>query len=167
MLPISLASKVIGSEIEIGSAVNGARGLVFDVDALVARGVEVTWLVVFGVDDTDDATLGVDDTEVGDGTGMEGTVTFGAVAVVGVGVATLGADDEAPAGTKPTKSAAARATPLPTAPSVVRRFRLKALLLLVIDGCDVVTMYRKRIRTRLLRPNLPEGKHPKPPCRSN
>jgi hypothetical protein len=94
----------------MGSAVSGANGLVFEV---VAFGVEVTLVVAFGVD-----------------AGGAGVVTFETVGVVTFGVDV--GDDAAPAGTKPMKSAAATATPLPTAPtapSVVRRFRLKALLL--------------------------------------
>jgi hypothetical protein len=55
-------------------------------------------------------------------------VTLLVLVVVAAGVATFGVevDDAAPAGTKPTNSAAANAVPPAIAPSVVRRFRLKA-----------------------------------------
>jgi hypothetical protein len=123
---------------EMGSAVSGANGFEFEVDAF---GVDVTLVVAFGVAVT---AFGV-------ATAGAGVVTFGAVVVVGAGVITFGAvgvvtfgvavvDDAAPAGTKPTKSAAAMATTLPTAPtapSVVGRFRLKALLLLVVEQWSV------------------------------
>jgi hypothetical protein len=85
-----LPNNVIGSEMEIGSAVSGANG--FDGAVGAAAGVLLTLAV--------------------------GMVTFGVV-------------DAAPAGPNPTKRAAARTTPLPMAPSEVRRFRLKVLLLFV------------------------------------
>jgi hypothetical protein len=131
MPAISLPSNVIGSEIETGSAVSGASGLLFDVVELVARGVDVALLVACDVFKTFDVE--VEDPAAGVAAGVV-VATFGVTAVTvdvpGVGVTTFGEEDEAPAGTNPTNNAAARATPLPTAPSVVRRFRLKALLLL-------------------------------------
>jgi hypothetical protein len=96
MLPISLPSKVIGSESEMGSAVNGVSGLLFDVEPLVVFGGTVAMLEARGVEVALE-TFGV--TAAGAGAG----VTFGVVGAVatgalGVGVATLGVDDAAPAG---------------------------------------------------------------------
>jgi hypothetical protein len=94
----------MGNEIETGSATSGANGFEFEVVLLAAFGVDATLLVLVVA---------------------AGVVAFG---VVTAGVATFGVevDDAAPAGTKPTNSAAASADPPAIAPSVVRRFRLKA-----------------------------------------
>jgi hypothetical protein len=95
---ISFPRRLIGREIDTGSAVRGANGLAFEVVLVAAFGVDAT-VFVFVV--------------------AAGVATFG-LAVV---------DDAAPAGTRPMNSAAASAAPPPIAPSVVRRFRLKVLLL--------------------------------------
>jgi hypothetical protein len=101
MPPITLLSSVMGKLMEIGRPKSGASG--FEPAVVVAAGVD---LVV--------VTAGVDLAVV--------------VVVVAAVFAALDAAP-APAGANPAKSAAARTTPPPMAPSVVRLFRLKMVLL--------------------------------------
>jgi hypothetical protein len=80
----------------MGSATSGASGLLFDVEALVVlAGVVTTLFEARGVDDGV-ATFGVEDT--GAGAGVTFAVGADTVGALGVGVATLGVDEAAPAG---------------------------------------------------------------------
>jgi hypothetical protein len=116
----SLFNKVMGNEMEIGNAVNGANGLV--------EGAALGVLVVAGALVVADDAFGV---LVVAGAALGGVVVVGvATLLVVTGALVLGVDDAAPAGASPAKRPAARTTPLPIAPSCIRLIRLKMLLLL-------------------------------------
>ena len=112
MLPISLASAVIGTDTETGSAVSGARGS----DAGVAAGAAVG--------------AATDDGAWATGAAASATAAAAALCTVWSVVCGLEGAGAAPAGTKLVTTPAASTSPHVTIPKDAIWFRLNVLLLL-------------------------------------